>query len=139
MLSIYKLLYLASTDFSAMNFSITQRDKVAILRSQVEKLDALQAPALKAQLILLGKSGSKNIILDLSESRYCDSSGLSAILVGKRLCTDLNGSFVICGLQPSVTKLISIAQLDKVLNIVPTVDEAVDMVYMEEQERELGA
>jgi anti-sigma B factor antagonist len=122
-----------------MNFSITQRDKVAILKSQVEKLDALQAPVLKAQLILLGKSGSKNIILDLSESRYCDSSGLSAILVGKRLCTDLNGSFVICGLQPSVTKLISIAQLDKVLNIVPTVDEAVDMVYMEEQERELGA
>ena len=122
-----------------MNFSITQRDKVAILKSQVEKLDALQAPDLKAQLILLGKSGTKNIILDLSSSRYCDSSGLSAILVGKRLCADMNGSFVICGLQPSVIKLISIAQLDKVLNIVPTVDEAVDMVYMEEQERELGA
>jgi anti-sigma B factor antagonist len=122
-----------------MNFSITQRDKVAILKSQVEKLDALQAPDLKAQLILLGKSGTKNIILDLSSSRYCDSSGLSAILVGKRLCADMKGSFVICGLQPSVIKLISIAQLDKVLNIVPTVDEAVDMVYMEEQERELGA
>ena len=139
MRSIYKLLYLTRTDFSAMNFSITQRVKVAVLKSQVEKLDALQAPDLKAQLILLSKSGTKNIILDLSDSRYCDSSGLSAILVGKRQCADLNGSFVICGLQPSVTKLISIAQLDRVLNIVPTVDEAVDMVYMEEQERELGA
>jgi len=133
------LLYLTRTDFSALNFSITQRDKVAVLKSQVEKLDALQAPDLKAQLILLSKSGTKNIILDLSDSRYCDSSCLSAIHVGKRLCADLNGSFVICGLQPSVTKLISIAQLDRVLNIVPTVDEAVDMVYMEEQERELGA
>ena len=122
-----------------MNFSITQRDKVTILKSQVEKLDALYAPDLKAQLILLNKSGTKNIIIDLSHSRYCDSSGLSAILVGKRICSDIKGSFVICGLQPSVTKLISIAQLDKVLNIVPTVDEAVDMVYMEEQERELGA
>ena len=99
----------------------------------------MYAPDLKAQLILLNKSGTKNIIIDLSHSRYCDSSGLSAILVGKRICSDINGSFVICGLQPSVTKLISIAQLDKVLNIVPTVDEAVDMVYMEEQERELGA
>ena len=122
-----------------MNFSITQRDKVAVIKSQVEKLDALYAPDLKAQLILLNKSGIKNIVLDLSLSRYCDSSGLSAILVGKRICSDINGSFVICGLQPSVTKLVSIAQLDKVLNIVPTVDEAVDMVYMEEQERELGA
>jgi anti-sigma B factor antagonist len=122
-----------------MNFSITHRDKVAVIKSQVEKLDALYAPDLKAQLILTNKSGIKNIVLDLSQSRYCDSSGLSAILVGKRICSDINGSFVICGLQPSVTKLISIAQLDKVLNIVPTVDEAVDMVYMEEQERELGA
>ena len=122
-----------------MNFSITHRDKVAVIKSQVEKLDALYAPDLKAQFILTNKSGIKNLVLDLSQSRYCDSSGLSAILVGKRICSDINGSFVICGLQPSVTKLISIAQLDKVLNIVPTVDEAVDMAYIEEQERELGA
>ena len=38
-----------------MNFSIEQRDNVAILKSHVEKLDALQAPDLKAQLVLLGK------------------------------------------------------------------------------------
>jgi anti-sigma B factor antagonist len=120
-----------------MNFSIEQRDNVAIVTSKVEKLDALQAPDLKAQLVLLGKSGTKNIILDLSESRYCDSSGLSAVLVGKRLCGDAGGSFVLCGLQPSVEKLISIAQLHRVLNIVPTAKEAVDMVYMEVQEREV--
>ena len=78
-----------------MNFSIEQRDNVAILKSHVEKLDALQAPDLKAQLVLLGKSGTTNIVLDLSETRYCDSSGLSAVLVGKRLCTDVEGSFVV--------------------------------------------
>lgn len=124
--------------FFTMNFSIEQRDNVAILTSKVEKLDALQAPDLKGQLVLLAKSGTINIVLDLSESRYCDSSGLSAVLVGKRLCSDAGGSFVLCGLQPSVEKLISIAQLDRVLNIVPTVKEAVDMVYMEVQEREIG-
>ena len=121
-----------------MNFSIEQRDNVAILKSHVEKLDALQAPDLKAQLVLLGKSGTTNIVLDLSETRYCDSSGLSAVLVGKRLCTDVEGSFVLCGLQPSVEKLISIAQLHRVLNIVPTINEADDMVYMEIQEKEIG-
>ncbi|PCJ81390.1 MAG: anti-anti-sigma factor [Bacteroidetes bacterium] len=121
-----------------MNFSIEQRDNVAILSSHVEKLDALQAPDLKAKLVLLGKSGTTNIILNLSETRYCDSSGLSAVLVGKRMCTDAEGAFVLCGLQPSVEKLISIAQLDRVLNIVPTTSEAVDMVYMEIQEKEVG-
>ena len=35
-------------------------------------------------------------------------------------------------------KMISIAQLDRVLNIVPTIEEAEDFIFMEEVERELS-
>ena len=42
------------------------------------------------------------------------------------------------GLQPTVEKLVQISQLDRVLNITPTVNEAVDFVYMEATEKELG-
>ena len=96
-------------------------------------------PDLKAELVQLAKSGHLNIVLDLTESRYCDSSGLSAVLVGNRLCRDEQGTFVLCGLQPTVEKLVQISQLDRVLNITPTVNEAVDFVYMEATEKELGA
>jgi hypothetical protein len=34
--------------------------------------------------------------------------------------------------------LVQISQLDRVLNITPTVNEAVDFVYMEATEKELG-
>ena len=71
-----------------MKFTIEHRDRVAIVTSTVEKLDALHAPDLKAELVQLAKSGHLNIVLDLTESRYCDSSGLSAVLVGNRLCRD---------------------------------------------------
>ncbi|MNE97468.1 putative anti-sigma factor antagonist [compost metagenome] len=64
------------------------------------------------------------MILDLSKSRYCDSSGLSAILTANRLCKDTNGQFILCGLQENVAKMIRIAQLDKVLTISETLDEA---------------
>jgi hypothetical protein len=37
-----------------------------------------------------------------------------------------------------VEKLVQISQLDRVLNIVPTVNEAVDFVYMEATEKEVG-
>jgi anti-anti-sigma factor len=120
-----------------MNFEIEQRDKVTIVKSKVEKLDALQAPELKSELVLVNKGGAKNIVLDLTDTRYCDSSGLSAVLVANRLCRDSNGSFVLCGLQPTVEKLITISQLDAVLKITPTVNEAVDLVYMDEVERDL--
>lgn len=118
-----------------MKFEIEKKDKVSIVSSKVDKLDAIQAPELKSELVMLNKSGERNIVLDLSETRYCDSSGLSAVLVANRLCRDAQGSFVLCGLQPTVSKLITISQLDTVLKITPTLNEAVDLVYMEEVER----
>lgn len=108
-----------------MNFDITQEINYAIVKSGVEKLDATNAPDLKSQLVLLNKQGLNNIILDLSATRYCDSSGLSAILTANRLCKDTNGVFVLCGLQDNVTKMVGIAQLDKVLNITKAVDLAI--------------
>jgi anti-anti-sigma factor len=64
------------------------------------------------------------IILDLSKTKYCDSSGLSAILVANRLCKDTNGTFILVGMQPNVQKMIEIAQLDRVLNHFATLSEA---------------
>lgn len=121
-----------------MKFEVdTTTDKVAIIKSKVEKLDAIHAPELKSEIVLLNKSGNKNLVMDLTETRYIDSSGLSAILVANRVCRDMNGTFVLCGLQSAVKNLISISQLDSVLKITPTSSEAVDLVYMEEVEREL--
>ena len=61
----------------------------------------------------------------MSQTKYCDSSGLSAILIANRLCKDTNGSFHLAGLQPNVLKLIQIAQLDKVLNLSENTDSAI--------------
>jgi anti-anti-sigma factor len=118
-------------------FTIDNEEKYGLIRAEVEKLDTLSAPDLKSELLILIKGGQRNIIVDLSNTRYCDSSGLSALLTGNRLCKEVEGSFVIAGLQPAVEKLIQISQLTQVLSIVPTAEEAIDMVMMEEIEREL--
>lgn len=107
-----------------MNISTTKKENYSVITVLSAKLDALIAPELKAALVLANKEGEKNLIVDLASARYCDSSGLSAILVGNRLCKEANGRFAITGLQPTVKKVISIAQLDKVLNITATVSEA---------------
>ena len=119
------------------NFTIDKKDKYTLVTIHVEKLDSRVSPILKSELVVINAGGEKNIIIDLNECRYCDSSGLSAILIGNRLCKNENGTFVLSGLQDSVSKLISISQLDSVLQITPTVDEAVQLLYMEEVERDL--
>jgi anti-anti-sigma factor len=84
---------------------------------------------------MINSTGDKNIIVDLVNCKYCDSSGLSAILIGSRLCRDSEGSFILANLQESVKKLVAISQLDTVLTITPTLDEAEQMLMMDEIER----
>ena len=120
-----------------MNFAHEKTEHYTILRVLAEKLDSTIAPDLKSELLLLNKDGVSNVILDLSQTRYCDSSGLSSVLVGNRLCKNDNGSLILVGLQPSIRKLITISQLDPVLQIVPTVSEAIDYLFMESIEKDL--
>ena len=110
-----------------MSFQIEKTEKYTIIKIEAEKLDSNLAPALKSELVVLNTDGVKSIIIDLSKTRYCDSSGLSAILVANRLCKNSNGIFVLTGLQEPVKKLISISQLDTILNITTTLPEAIEL------------
>lgn len=98
-----------------------------IIKIDAEKLDTLLAPDLKSEFVVLEKSGTKSVIVDLTETKYCDSSGLSALLVGNRLFKE-NGKLVLFGLQPNVKKLIEISQLHNVLNIADNQEDAKAMI-----------
>lgn len=120
-----------------MKYTIEKEEKYTTLKLHEEKLDSSKAPSLKSELITIHAEGAKNIILDLSEVKYTDSSGLSALLVGNRVVQENGGIFVLACLSDHTTKLIKISQLDSVLNILPTVEEAIDAVFMNEIENEL--
>jgi anti-anti-sigma factor len=78
--------------------------------------------------VLVSGKGEKNIILNLKNCHYCDSSGLSAILVANRLCKNAGGTFVLCGLNEAVERLITISQLDTVLSITGSLADAEKMI-----------
>ncbi len=120
-----------------MKFTIDKHEKYVLIKLNESKLNSLMAPHLKSELILMNTEGQRNIILDLSAVKYSDSSGLSSLLVGHRLCKNSGGSFIITGINEIISKLVVISQLENVLTIVPKVDEAVDLIFMEEIEKEL--
>ncbi len=117
-----------------MEFKIQKFEKFTQIEVLEEKLDTNIAPSLKSELVLISGNGERNIVLDLSSCRYCDSSGLSAILVANRLCKNAGGTFVLTGLTDAVERLITISQLDTVLNIAYSKDEAVQIIEKAENE-----
>lgn len=120
-----------------MKFTVDKQDKYSVLKIDEDKLMSNTAPQLKTELIMLNTEGYRNLILDLSKVQHVDSSGLSAILIGNRMCENAKGTFVLTGLNAQVKKLMEISQLNPVLNIIPTLDEGIDYVLMEEVERDL--
>jgi anti-sigma B factor antagonist len=115
-----------------MDFEITKIADYTLVKVLVDRLDTNNAPDLKSELVVINANGEKNIILDVSECEYCDSSGLSAILVANRLCEDSIGTFVLSGLQPDVEQIIRISMLHTVLIITKTVGEA-EMLLLEKE------
>lgn len=107
-----------------MSFTTEIEGNNAVLTLAVEKLNAANVADLKTEIVRVGNQSVNNLVIDMSKTKYCDSSGLSALLIANRMCKNTNGKFVLCGLQPNVQKLIQIAQLDKVLSITETAEEA---------------
>jgi anti-anti-sigma factor len=120
-----------------MKYTIDKQEKYTLIQLNETKLDATVSPQLKSEFVTLNAEGNKNIIADLSQVKYIDSSGLSAILIANRLCQDANGTFILAGVTDHVMKLIKISQLDTVLELLPSVEEAVDAVFMHEIENDL--
>ena len=121
-----------------MKYSVDKNDRYCVFSLQEDNLNSVIAPDLKSEFIVQSNEGVPNMILDLGNVKFVDSSGLSSILTANRLWKSAGGSFVMTGINhPAVKKLIEISRLETVLSIVPTVQESVDFVMMEELQREL--
>tara|TARA_B100000780_G_scaffold275667_1_gene242736 strand:+ start:682 stop:1020 length:339 start_codon:yes stop_codon:yes gene_type:complete len=107
-----------------LNFKIEDKGNLVIVRCVSEKLDSLIAPEFKTLFLHHSNNGCISFVIDLSQVKYCDSSGLSALLVGNRIIKEKEGSLNLFGLNPMVEKIISISQLDTVFNISDTEETA---------------
>jgi anti-sigma B factor antagonist len=115
-----------------MKYALERQDDYAIMSLQEENLNSVKAPELKSEFMLHKNAGVKNLILNLEQVRYIDSSGLSAILTANRLFVEEKGVLVLIGIvHPSVKMLINISRLDTVLSIKENVHEAVKWIRLQ--------
>jgi len=120
-----------------MKISLDKKDKYSVLKLEEENLNSVIAPDVKSEFVFLRNEGVQHLIFDMEDVKYVDSSGLSAILTANRLWNDY-GAFVLTNVKhPAVLKLIEISRLQTILTIVPTLQESIDYVMMEELQREL--
>ena len=114
-----------------MKFTIDKQDNYTVFSLLEPKLNAVIAPEVKTRFALMHSEGDRFIIFDLSQVAFVDSSGLSAILTGHRLCENAGGLFILAAPSKNVERLIAISQLTGVLSLADTLEDAQNQIGME--------
>ena len=107
-----------------MNIKTEHNDKVTILTVREERLDANNSDALKSEMNKLFEGGAVNLLVDLNEIRFIDSSGLGVLVSGFKNASTRHGSLKLCSLQTQVKSMFELTRLHRVFEIYPSVEEA---------------
>lgn len=111
-----------------MHMTSEQHDEKTVLILQEERLDAHNSSDFRDHILKLLEQGDQHLIIDLSEVRFIDSSGLGALLSGYKNATLRSGSLLLAGLQPRVQSMFELTRLHRVFEIYPTLEAALTKV-----------
>ena len=70
----------------------------------------------------------KNIVFDLSELDFMDSSGIGLILGRYKLIKGFNGKIYIARPKPSIQRIINISGLHKIIPVYDNLEKAVENI-----------
>ena len=105
-----------------MNATFTKHEKVGVVHVHEPRLDASIAIQFKDKFRELTSAGG-DVILDLSEVEFIDSSGLgSVVAVFKGL--EPGRHMALCELQPAVEKVMTLTRMNSVFAIYPSLNAA---------------
>jgi anti-sigma B factor antagonist len=80
--------------------------------------------AFKDRLKALIADGNVHVIVDLGNVGFLDSQGLGALISGLKVLRQVEGSFVLTNISEPVEAVLRITRLIRVLEIQPTVEDA---------------
>ncbi|MEU8515062.1 STAS domain-containing protein [Kitasatospora sp. NPDC048722] len=84
-------------------------------------LDRDTAPALRLQLLhTIEQDGVDTVVIDCSKVRFCDSSGLNAILRARLIAVETGVDLRLAALPPQLSRLLAVTGADGVLSVDET-------------------
>jgi anti-sigma B factor antagonist len=109
-----------------MNLKTEKKNDIMVINVKEERLDAHNSGDLKSEMQKIFEEGSKNILVDLKDVRFIDSSGLGALVSGFKNAISHQGNLKLSALQPQVKSMFELTRLHRVFEIFASTSEALD-------------
>ncbi|TLX78293.1 STAS domain-containing protein [Labilibacter sediminis] len=82
-----------------------------------DRLNAAVAEKVKKELTEIITKNSSKIMINLSNIKFIDSTGIGVLISALKTARQNNISFILCGIQKDVMSLLTLMKLDKVFEI----------------------
>ena len=119
-----------------MKVKTDTKEKFHVITVQESSMSADMAAKLSDLLLPYLQNDVKNVILNLKELQSLDEIGAEKLVKLQQNFYEKNSSFVVCEIPGPVEDFLDSVNLLEMMNMTPTESEAMDIVQMEEIERE---
>lgn len=107
-----------------MKFSTSEVYNAAVFSFKGKLMGGPEAQEFHDELAKVLSSGKKNVIVDMSDVKFVNSSGLGNIVRAFSTVKDAGGLMKLAGVTDKIDGLLSITKLNSVFEQYPSVEEA---------------
>jgi anti-sigma B factor antagonist len=86
---------------------------IVVVTFDEQRIDAANSPALRKELISLIEAGTSQLVLNMREVRFIDSSGLGMVVTLLKRA-GMRGGVALCAMQAPVAATFRLARMDRV-------------------------
>ena len=107
-----------------MKLKLEKINDCSVIFIQEERIDAHNSGELKAYILHMIEQGDINIIVQLENVRFIDSSGLGALLSGHKNAAAKSGKLTLVSCKPQVLSMFELTRLNRVFEMYTDLNEA---------------
>ena len=96
---------------------------VPVVRAAVE-VDATNAQDLRAAIIAALAAGAERLIVDMSETEFCDSTGLNVLVRAHKRLAEAGGELLLVATEPTLLRIFKVTGMDTMFHLFASLDEA---------------
>ncbi|MEO7161460.1 MAG: STAS domain-containing protein [Bdellovibrionia bacterium] len=120
-----------------MQVKIDTKEKIHVISIIEANISANMTEGLRNSLLEILNNPVRNVVLSLKDINTIDDAAAAMLINVQQLFYEQNCSFVICNVSELLEESLDDHDFLEVMNVVPTISEAGDIVQMEEIERDL--
>lgn len=108
-----------------MEIEVIKKETISILKITGD-VDLYSSPRVRKQVVSLVSKQNKNLLVDLADVTYMDSSGVATLVEALQLTRKLGGKLRLFNLGTTVRDVFDLSRLDKVFDICDNEQQALN-------------